>query len=237
MKMTARRTRARSEVAVQATDHTSRRWDLQATVSFDLEAADRRGARAGSSRRAGRAPHPEPVWVEVRRRSPRRDSRRNVFRAVCRKRCQARPGSRASAGAGHTRVMQNASAGAKTTPAFLRQRVRAFALSPRSQGTNTTSLGASSRPSAVASPERTQAPRQAALSSGRCRAPRCHSSSFPPTIPRARDASGRSSSALSWRLAKMERERAGKRAQEPPRSACMPAGAAPAILSLCPTSR
>jgi hypothetical protein len=35
---------------------------------------------------------------------------------------------------------------------------------------------------------------QAALSSGRCRAPRCHSSNFPLTMPRAPDASGRSSS-------------------------------------------
>jgi hypothetical protein len=85
--------------------------------------------------------------------------------------------------------------------------------------------------------ERMRASRHRALSSGPCQAPRCHSSSFPPTIPRARDASGRSSSALSWRLARMERERAGKRTRERPRSAFMPAGAAPAILSPCPTSR
>jgi hypothetical protein len=70
-----------------------------------------------------------------------------------------------------------------------------------------------------------------------CRAPRSPRSSSQLTIPSARDASGWSFSALSWRLAGVQRERAGRRTREHQPSVYMRADVAQAIPYRCPTSR
>jgi hypothetical protein len=79
--------------------------------------------------------------------------------------------------------------------------------------------------------------RPGGVSWGRCRAPRYRSLSFPPTIQSAPVASGQNCLALSWMLAKLERERAGKRTRQLRRWGSMLAVVGPAIPSHCPTSR